>query len=264
MGRTYIFRMDDVSWDMNYENFSRIRELFFKYGIRPIIGVIPKNGDLKLKAQAGGRHLSEDEFWEEMRVLQRDHGWAIALHGYDHVYVTDDGGIFQINPRAEFAGLPYERQEEKIRLGKAILEQHGLTVDAFMAPGHSLDWNTVEALKENGIFTITDGIAAYPYRKNGVLFVPQVWPWPRKGAFGCETACFHINSWGDGIFERLEAFLRENAKNCVSFQDTVKKANECDSLWQRIANGISRLAIPVEKSVRKNGARLKKLVGRSR
>ena len=43
--KKYIFRLDDISWDMNYENFKRIKQLFTDYGIKPIIGVIPKNED---------------------------------------------------------------------------------------------------------------------------------------------------------------------------------------------------------------------------
>lgn len=207
MAYTQLFRIDDISWDMNYENFSRIRNLFFQYDIRPIIGVIPHNEDPKLKEQAGGNGIPQDRFWEEMRTLQQEHGWAIALHGYDHVYVTSDGGIFKTNPRAEFAGLPYGRQEEKIRKGKAILEENGLRIDAFMAPGYSLDWNTVEALKVNGITVVTDGLAAYPYRKRGVLFVPQVLPWPRIEA--CGVATF---DWGgyatDPALESINAFKR--------------------------------------------------------
>ncbi len=250
MGKTYIFRLDDISWDMNYENFSRIRDLFFRYDVRPLIGVIPNNKDLTLKAQVGKRHLSEDEFWKEVYSLQREYGWAVALHGYNHVYVTDNGGIFGNHPYAEFAGLLYEHQEEKIQKGKAILEQHGLTIDAFMAPGHSLDWNTVKALKNNGIYTITDGIAAYPYRKRDMLFVPQVWSWPRKGILGIETVCFHINSWDSRRFERLESFFQKNQGNCSTFQDVVRQANENDSPWKHFANGFSKLLILVERKVK--------------
>ena len=203
MAKSYVFRLDDISWDMNYENFCRIRNLFFMYGIQPLIGVIPKNEDPKLKSQVGIRRISEQEFWDEMYELQSNHGWSVALHGYEHVYVTANGGMFNINPWSEFAGLSYKQQDEKIRRGKAILEEHGLTIDAFMAPGHSLDWNTVEALKENGIFTVTDGIAVYPYWKYGMLFIPQVWSWPKDGIWGIETVCLLINSCNENLFLHL-------------------------------------------------------------
>lgn len=251
MAKQYIFRLDDISWDMNYENFSRIRDLFFRYDIRPLIGVIPKNEDPALKAQVGKRHLSEEEFWKEILCLQKEHGWAVALHGYDHVYVTGDGGMFRINPFAEFAGLPYKQQEEKIRLGKTILEEHGIVVEAFMAPGHSLDWNTVEALKQNGIFAVTDGLTAYPKWKKDVLFIPQVWSWPRNGICGIDTVCFHINSWKDGMFKQLEEFLQENYKKCITWADAVKQAPKSNSLWKRFINRITHFLILIEKRVRR-------------
>ena len=98
MSMTQIFRLDDISWDMNYENFSLIRSLFHKYQIKPIIGVIPNNEDIELKRQAGRESISQERFWSEIRELKQKHGWAIALHGYNHVYVTNDSGIFNINP----------------------------------------------------------------------------------------------------------------------------------------------------------------------
>lgn len=248
MAYTQLFRIDDISWDMNYENFSRIRDLFFRYDIRPIIGVIPHNEDPKLKEQAGGNGIPQDRFWEEMRSLQREHGWAIALHGYNHVYVTDDSGIFKANPRAEFAGLPYRQQEEKIRKGKAILEENGLRIDAFMAPGHSLDWDTVEALKANGITVVTDGLAAYPYRKNGMLFVPQVLPRPHRELYGIATACFHINLWDNRRFLSLEKYIQANRRICGTFQNTVRYSLVGDHVFWKIANVLFKPVIPIEKN----------------
>lgn len=258
MSAIQLFRLDDISWDMNYENFCRIRDLFFRYDIRPIIGVIPNNMDPKLKAQVGQTHISQEQFWAEMRDLQQNHGWAIALHGYDHVYVTGDSGMFAINPRAEFAGLPLEEQSEKIRKGKAILESHGLTIDAFMAPAHSLDWNTVEALKQNGIFTVTDGICWYPYEKKGVLFMPQYGTWPHNGRRGVETACFHINSWESFRFEQLERYLRENHASYGSFQAEVARARATGTSGHTLANIWSHGCIRLEKKVRAVGSKVKR------
>ena len=51
MGRKVIFRMDDICPDMNYEKFARARDMFIRYHVRPLLGVIPDNKDLKLKEE---------------------------------------------------------------------------------------------------------------------------------------------------------------------------------------------------------------------
>lgn len=249
MGVKYLFRVDDISWDMNYKNFSRLRDLFFRYDVKPIIGVIPHNEDPHLKEQAGENGITEERFWREMNDLQQNHGWAVALHGYNHVYVTKDGGIFKRNNRAEFAGLPLEQQEEKVRRGKEILEQNGLSIDAFMAPAHSLDWSTVEALKRNGIFTITDGKGVYPYTKREVLFVPDqyIYPMPYPGVCGVHTAVFHPNGWNTMRFSRLEQFLKKHP-NTETFQDVVQWAREKEKNWWQAVNVLSKGVACIEKA----------------
>ena len=34
-------RMDDITADMNWDNFFRLKELFDKAGVRPLLGVVP-------------------------------------------------------------------------------------------------------------------------------------------------------------------------------------------------------------------------------
>ena len=253
-----LFRVDDVSWDMNYENFKRFRELMFKYGVKPIIGVIPANNDEKLKHQVGMKHIDPESFWREVLFLQKEHDWAVALHGYDHVYITEDSGIFKTNKRAEFAGLTLAEQEEKIRKGISVFSEHCVSIDAFMAPAHSMDWNTVEALKRNGISVVTDGHCAYPYKKRGVLFIPQVWPWPRKKVFGIYTACFHINSWNDSNFVELERFIVNNLSICGSFEDIIIQAQE-KHIWWMFANLVTSFAFPFGIKVRGALSKVKKI-----
>lgn len=244
MNAKYIFRLDDISCDMNFENFCKIRDLFFKYNIKPIIGIIPCNKDTKLKRQVGQEKLSQDYFWDMMRELQ-SRGWSISLHGYDHVYISDNSGIFKRNDRAEFAGLPYNIQEIKIREGKKILEGHGLRISSFMAPAHSLDWNTVKALLINGISCITDGKTAFPYHHKGMFFVPQVWAWPRRKFLGIQTVCLHINLWDDTLFKRLEDRLQE-VKNIISFEDVLANEMKYDGFQYKTFNMISRILYPIE------------------
>ena len=221
MSAKYIFRIDDLSWDMEYKRFCRIKELFISYNIKPLIGVIPCNEDLKLKAQAGANGLTKEGFWEEIQYLHHELGWNVALHGFNHVYATSDSGILMINNRSEFSGVKYDVQFEKIRLGKQILEQYGLKVSAFMAPAHSFDFNTIRALQANGINIITDGKTIYTYRKYGVLFVPQLFGRPMKMPFGVYTICLHTNSLNNSDIERIERFLSRNSRDCESFDKAV-------------------------------------------
>ena len=206
---------------MNVSNFMRIRDLFIKYDIKPLIGVIPCNKDEKLIKQARGEKMSQEAFWHEMKILQDTYGWTIALHGLYHIYKTQNGGLFRINKRSEFAGISYDEQLRMIREGKEILETHGLKAKAFMAPAHSLDWNTVAALRENGIVVVTDGIAAYPYQKRGVWFIPQVANWPNEKAWGIESVCFHINEWTEDKFNQFEEFLQNSSNSCCGFQTVI-------------------------------------------
>lgn len=251
--KQYIVRLDDISWDMNYENFIKIKKLLIKYNVKPVIGIIPNNKDLSLKEYTGVK-MEKEHFWNEVKELQSQNGWSVALHGYDHVYVTDNGGLFNINPRAEFAGLPYEIQNEKIRKGKKILEDESIRIDAFMAPGHSLDWVTVRALLDNGISVVTDGIAYYPYKEKGMQFIPQTSPWFRKGAFGVETVCFHINSWRDEQFDKLDLFLKNNSNKCVGFSEIVSQADFYDKHVYVALNSLAKIVIPLKSKFRRGAS----------
>lgn len=248
--KQYIFRLDDISWDMNYENFCRIRDIFFRYDVKPIIGIIPHNEDEKLMEQVGVNHLKEEEFWPIIRDLQRNHGWAVALHGYHHVYATHNGGILKVNDRSEFAGLPLAEQSEKIRRGKDILEQNGLRIDAFMAPAHTYDWNTVSALLQNGIGVMTDGYAPYPYRKKGMLFIPQIWPWPSRLSCGIDTSTFHINAWDPHKFEMLDDFIQSHLAEMTTFQKAVSDYADSTGVLQSLQAVLFSVGVPLYRKIR--------------
>ena len=118
MAANYIFRLDDVCPTMNWTNFDELEKLFTKFGVKPIMGIVPDNQDQKLMVQS-----SRDNFWAKMKELSCN-GWVIAQHGYQHVYVNKLGGILNINSKSEFAGLSYEEQMKKIRRGREILEKN--------------------------------------------------------------------------------------------------------------------------------------------
>jgi predicted deacetylase len=197
----YIVRFDDVCPTMNWSVWDRIEEVLIANEVRPLLGVVPDNRDPKLDVAP-----ADDRFWERVRAWQAA-GWAIALHGYQHLYVTDERGIYGWNGRSEFAGLPLSEQQEKLRKGLAIFEREGLHADAFMAPNHSFDTTTLDALVTLGLTTITDGLGLFPHRDaGGITWVPvQLWSLlPRR--FGVWTVCLHANAWTD---EDVASFARD-------------------------------------------------------
>jgi predicted deacetylase len=168
------FRMDDICPGMDRRKFERFQRLFSAFDVRPLIGIVPENRDPSLVVDE-----PQPDFWERMRTLKA-RGWTISQHGYEHRYVTKDGGLLGINRASEFASLPYAEQLGKLRAGKVILKQQGLDTDIFMAPSHSYDIRTLDALLEAGFTTVTDGYAPFIYRWRSLKFIPCQLGRPKK------------------------------------------------------------------------------------
>lgn len=200
-----LIRLDDITPDMDWENFERLEALFEQYRIHPIIGVVPDNRDETLHIQE-----ARADFWERMRSLQ-EQGWVIAQHGYTHVYVNQKSGLLKVNPFSEFAGLPYQEQYEKLKEGQEILKKQGIHTAMFMAPGHSFDRQTLRALKTLGFTSVTDGYCSRPYRRGGLIFLPCTFSAPRLPK--CfDTLCLHSNRMGQAQFDALADFIGRHRK----------------------------------------------------
>lgn len=207
----YIMRLDDASEYMDVEKWQRMEDLLDKYHIKPIVGVIPDNQDSDMV----GVYPKDEQFWEEVQRW-KEKGWTIALHGYTHVFETREGGLNPVNDRSEFAGVPLERQTEKIRAGIRILRDHGIEPEIFFAPAHTFDENTLEALKEESdICIISDTIANDVYFENGFYFIPQQSGRVRRLPFKTATFCYHPNIMQNDGWYNLECFLREHEKKFV-------------------------------------------------
>ena len=197
-------RMDDITADMDWNKFKRFKNLLDEHDIKPLIGVIPENRDRTLV-----KTEPREGFWSYVKQLQ-EHGWVVAMHGYNHLYTTKKPGMFPIGDKSEFAGLSYDRQYEMIREGKRTLKARGIVTDIFMAPSHSFDKNTLRALKENGFYIITDGFGITPFRQNGMVFYPisinrsKTMEDTRDGIV---TFVYHANSMNDKDFDKLEKLL---------------------------------------------------------
>lgn len=214
----YLIRLDDASEYMDFDKWARMEAILDKYGIKPIFGIIPANEDESLL-----KYGKVDGFWDLMQTwIEKD--WTPALHGYTHVFETEDGGINPINKKSEFAGVPYEKQAEKIKKGYTMLKEHGVDPGIFFAPAHTFDRNTVKALvAETNVRIISDTVADDVYYEDGIYYIPQQSGSCRKLPFKIVTFCYHPNTLTDEGFINLEHFLEKHAHNFVKASDVVLK-----------------------------------------
>lgn len=211
----YLIRLDDACPTMDRGKWGRMEKLLEQYSIKPLVGVIPDCKDEKLLLDT-----PDPDFWQKTQSWL-DNGWEIALHGYDHCYISDKGqnGLNPIWERSEFAGTPLTEQKEKIRKGVTIMRENGFNPKCFFAPSHTFDENTLTALREESdIRIISDTIGLYPYKKDDFWFVPQIAGHCIKMPFsGIITFCFHPNTMNDADFQKLETFIKKNRQQFTAF-----------------------------------------------
>ena len=131
----YIFRLDDIAPNMNWQMLSRVQKLFHQYNVKPIIGVIPKNEDKELKSYP----LCPFNFWGEIKNLKKQ-GWEIAMHGYEHLYSKQryKNDYMGHGGNTEFVDLPFETQLKKLNLGLEIFKKQNLDVKVFFQSKHNV------------------------------------------------------------------------------------------------------------------------------
>jgi len=197
----YMLRFDDICPTMNWEVWEAIERNLILHGIRPMLAVVPDNQDKGLMIDPPA-----EDFWERVRDWQR-RGYAIALHGYQHVYINRERGLMRLTAHSEFTGLPYEVQAEKLEKGMAIFAKHGIRADAWIAPSHSFDRNTLAVLDKLGLRTVCDGLWPWPHKdEDGIFWVPQqLWRFAPKSS-GIWTVCCHHNQWSP---EKVKSFSEE-------------------------------------------------------
>ena len=237
----YIYRMDDVTPGMNWDGFWRYIDLFRRCGVKPLLGVVPDSRDPVLAVQE-----SHPAFWQILRQLVAEGAVEVSQHGYQHLYETKRHGLlgrrYGFKAQSEFVGLPFEVQKRKIEAGQQILWREGLQTDVWMAPSHSFDRGTLKALVELGFLAVTDGIALYPYRRHGLMFVPQQLFRPKLLPLGVWTICLHINETRHGLFEEVEKHLRSGAR-LISFSEA---REHISGLWDALGNTTFSLLYPMK------------------
>jgi predicted deacetylase len=229
MKRQFIFRLDDASEMMDVSQWQRMEDLLDKYGIKPLVGIIPHCEDPMMD-----KYPKDEGFWDKVDIWQKK-GWVIALHGFNHVYTTKEGGVNPVNKRSEFAGVPYEIQLEKIKKGVEIFRSHGIEPQVFFAPSHTFDNNTVKALKAaSQIRIISDTWAWNKYNRDGMTYVPQQSGQVRNVPFALSTFCYHPNTMKDSAYVILESFLKKNYNKFIPFplEQTNRKLSLLDKALQ--------------------------------
>lgn len=218
MAARYLIRFDDICPTLNWWVWDQVERLLIDMGVAPILAVVPDNRDPKLCVAPG-----RSDFWGRVREWQA-RGWTIGLHGFRHEYVSKDAGLIGLNSRSEFAGLPLYEQDRKIADGLAIFTANGARADAWIAPGHSFDSNTLAALQGRGIRVVSDGFFLRPVRWLDMTWVPQqLW---RFSYFptGVWTVCQHINSYGQADIENLRRDLGKYREQMVSLPTALESA----------------------------------------
>lgn len=211
----YLFRLDDISPDMNWEKFNKVINLFNKNKISVLLGIIPNNKDPMLNYSS---NVDKNKFFELVINLTKV-GHLISQHGYNHVYHTTDSGMLGINDRSEFAGLCISEQIDKIKLGKKILSEYSLISDIWMAPSHSFDRVTLVSLNKEKFNFVTDGYSLYPYKRRNLIFIPCQSSKPIKPKWlpGVNTVCLHTNLMTDKDIDNLDEFIKRYNNRIISF-----------------------------------------------
>ena len=238
-------RIDDITADMDWDRFNRFADILDKYSVCPLIGVIPDNKDDTL----AGTCREDYAAWLKERVRK---GWVIAMHGYNHKYVTKKGGLFPLNLFSEYAGRSLEEQNEMIRDGKCRLSEQGIATNIFMAPAHSFDSNTVRALKMNGFEYITDGFGYKPFIRKDITWLPISFrrssDIDRKD--GYTTLVYHVWNMDDKDFVNFEKLLATRRDQIINYSelldaDTVR-ANVFSVCGQYIKATVKRILVKIK------------------
>ena len=240
-----LIRIDDVAENMNWDLMEKSELLFEKYGIKPVLGVIPNNKDEELLS-----YPKQNDFWEQVRKW-RDKGWEISMHGFTHVYDTNTKkkDYFKYGGGSEFCGHSLETQTSRIENGLKKFRDEKIKIRSFFAPNHTYDKNTFAALKNLGINEIIDGYGLMPYTENQIKFIPQLFYKVFTLPFGIQATQIHLNYWSQKEFDNFERFIADNSKKVITYNQALEKIN--DSFFYTFINLITKKIIQTKRVLRK-------------
>ncbi|MDB4856679.1 DUF2334 domain-containing protein [Gammaproteobacteria bacterium] len=215
----YLVRFDDVCPTMDWESWAKVEKVLVSEGIKPIMAVVPDNRDEKLIAGEYDKY-----FWSKVRSWKKM-GWSIAIHGYQHLYQTDDSGLLGLNKYSEFSGLSYEQQSKKLQKALKIFESHDVKPNLWVAPAHSFDKVTVRVLSDLGIEVISDGFFKRPVKYMNMIWIPQqLWKF-RHFRSGIWTVCYHVNGMKKEELERICSDLNQYNESIISLDYVLKNTS---------------------------------------
>ena len=216
----FLIRLDDIAENMHWEMMKKVTDLFDKYQVNPVLGVIPNNKDPHLLSYP----KIDKNFWDQVRSW-KERGWVIAMHGNDHVYDKVCSKIDYLNQggNTEFCNHNLEIQLDKIKSGIDKFESENIKIKTFFAPNHTFDKNTLLALKKSGINEVIDGYGLMPYEENEITFIPQLFYKNFTLPFGIQTLQIHLNYFKNEDFNDFEKFIKQKAKKIITYEQALNK-----------------------------------------
>jgi predicted deacetylase len=247
----FLLRFDDICPTMRWSVWNEVEKILIRTGAQPILAVVPDNRDEDLVFGS-----PNPDFWARVRSWQK-RGWTIGLHGYQHRYVTKEPGMFGRIPFSEFAGLSIDVQENKLRNALQIFHANKVFPELWVAPAHSFDANTLAALSNVGMRTISDGYALYPYRDSeGFTWIPQQVGRFRNIPFGVWTVCHHFNDWTALEIAQLDRDLSQFAAHFTSMPSVLERYKlRRHSMLDAVTNGLLRMGRRAGRFVREDPKR---------
>jgi predicted deacetylase len=232
----YLIRFDDVCPTMLSDRCERFLSIIARYGVTPILAVVPNNQDPALRLQD-----PDPDFWDRMRSLEAA-GATIAMHGYRHLCTSHGKSLLRLHQETEFSGVEESLQRQWIRSGLGILRGNGLSPRLFVAPRHGFDRCTLRALAREGLGILSDGFALRPFMRQDILWIPQQLWEPVKKKTGLWTICIHTNTGTPALEDKLEKFLGENANRFTNFDRVIEDTQPSQLRWnERVGESLENL-----------------------
>ena len=240
-----LIRLDDIAENMNWDLMKKSELLFEKYGIKPVLGVIPNNKDNELLS-----YPNKNDFWQQIRIWS-DKGWEIAMHGSTHVYdkISKNGDYFGYGGKSEFCGHPLEIQMSRIKDGLKKFDDEKIKIRSFYAPNHTYDENTFASLKKFEIKEVIDGYGLMPYIENDIKFIPQLFYTIFMLPFGIQATQIHLNYWNQKDFDIFEKFIIKNSNKIITYDQALKKIN--NNSFYKLINILMRKILQIKRLIKK-------------